>query len=62
MMLSNLDNGNAPITLVCPMNLGLGDICIVDENGQETPLTEDMIVRAFEDILEHSEDRFQNAA
>ena len=47
MMLSNLDNGNAPITLVCPMNLGLGDICIVDENGQETPLTEDMIVRAF---------------
>ncbi len=62
MMFSNLDAGNAPIALVCPMNLGLDGVCIVDDEGMEIPLTEDMIVRAFEDIIEHTDDHFQYAA
>ncbi len=57
MLLGNLDSVIAPITLMKPMSLGLDGVCILDEQGHETPITQDMIVRACEDLLQRMSTR-----
>ncbi|NNM52031.1 MAG: hypothetical protein HKM02_07370 [Pseudomonadales bacterium] len=51
MMLTSAETSVIATSMLVPMSLGLSGVCVLDEQGHETPMTEEMILRACEDLL-----------
>ncbi len=51
MMLTSAETSVIPTHMLMPMSLDLSGVCVLDEQGREIPMTEEMILRACEDLL-----------